>query len=96
MLLRHMTHRHHMKSIVTRGGLSPAFQVDAPKGLIAFEVDPPSEAYQMHFHQLKSGWQDAERLGVSIKEIGSFAFIHNFVSLDYLIESSREKISEYY
>jgi len=116
-----------MKSIVTRGGLSPAFQVDAPKGLIAFEVDPPSEAYQKHFHQLKSDWQDgdivtlefdgkrmqaagfeilqssedvrnqqAERLGVSIEEIGSYAFIRNFVSLDYLVESSREKISEYY
>jgi len=94
---------------------------------IAFEVDPPSVAYQNHFHQLKSDWQDgdvvtlefdgermqaagfeilqssedvrnqqAERLGVSIEEIGSYAFIRNFVSLDYLIESSREKISEYY
>jgi len=127
MLLRHMTHRHHMKSIVTRGGLSPTFQIDAPTGWIAFEVDPPSVAYQNHFHQLKSDWQDgdvvtlefdgermqaagfeilqssedvrnqqAERLGVSIEEIGSYAFIRNFVSLDYLIESSREKISEYY
>jgi len=127
MILRHMTHRHYMKSIVTRGGLSPAFQIDAPTGWIAFEVDPPSAAYQTHFHQLKSDWQDgdivtlefdgermqnagfeilqskaddrnhhAEKLGVSLEEIGSYAFIRNFVSLDYLVESSREKISEYY
>ncbi len=60
MLLRHMTHRHHMKSIVTRGGLSPTFQIDAPTGWIAFEVDPPSVAYQTHFHQLKSDWQDGD------------------------------------
>ena len=127
MILRHMTHRHYMKSIVTRGGLSSAFQIDAPTGWIAFEVDPPSEAYQSHFHQLKSDWQDgdvvtlefdgermqaagfemlqseedernhhAEKLGLSLKEIGSYAYIRNFVSLDYLVESSREKISEYY
>jgi len=126
MILRHMTHRHHMKSIVTRGGLSPIFQVDAPEGLIAFEVNPSNDAYRTHFHQLKTDWTDgdvvmlefdgermqaagfeilqpedtrsqqAERLGVPLGEIGEFAFIHNFVSLDYLVESSREKISEYY
>ncbi|QZY88231.1 hypothetical protein [Exiguobacterium acetylicum] len=127
MLLRHMTHRHHMKSIVTRGGLSPTFQIDAPTGWIAFEVDPPSAAYQTHFHQLKNDWQDgdvvtlefdgermqaagfemlqseedershhAKKLGLPLEEIGSYAYIRNFVSLDYLVESSREKISEYY
>ena len=127
MILRHMTHRHHMKSIVTRGGLSPIFQVDAPEGLIAFEVNPSNDAYRTHFHQLKTDWADgdvvtlefdgermqaagfnilqpeedtrsqqAERLGLPLGEIGAYAFIRNFVSLDFLTESSREQVSEYY
>jgi len=116
-----------MKSIVTRGGLSPAFQVDAPEGSIAFEVDPPNDAYRTHFHRLKTDWTDgdvvmlefdgermqaagfeilsleednrthhAELLDIAFAEIGAYAFIRNFVSLDYLVDSSREKISEYY
>jgi len=127
MILRHMTHRQHMKSIVTRGGLSPAFQVDAPEGSIAFEVNPSNDAYRTHFHQLKTDWADgdvvtlefdgermqaagfnilqpeedtrsqqAERLGLPLGEIGAYAFIRNFVSLDFLTESSREQVSEYY
>ncbi|MCY1691306.1 hypothetical protein OVA29_11920 [Exiguobacterium sp. SL14] len=41
-------------------GLSPAFQVDAPEGSIAFEIDPPNDAYRLHFHQLKTDWTDGD------------------------------------
>ncbi len=60
MLLRHMTHRHHMKSIVTRGGLSPTFQIDAPTGWIAFEVDSSKRSVSNSLHQLKNDWQDGD------------------------------------
>ena len=49
MILRHFTHRRHLKAIVARGGLSVK---DTAEPYLQFEFNPPSDHLKETFHSL--------------------------------------------
>ncbi|MCT4780676.1 MULTISPECIES: hypothetical protein [Exiguobacterium] len=50
MILRHFTHRRHLKAIVTRGGLSVK---DTAEPYLQFEFNPSSDHLKETFHRLQ-------------------------------------------
>ena len=56
MILRHFTHRRHLKAIVARGGLSVK---DTAEPYLQFEFNPSSDHLKETFHSLHQSSSDA-------------------------------------